>query len=105
MQQKKVIVLFCETDTMENRDRLRILKRKRSTKFIMLPKKSSVRTVATACSMSQTTAHRIIVVEPYKDRFVQKFDKEDFHERVEMCQTLISTLETRKFLFFPLNYF
>ncbi|CAM4845930.1 unnamed protein product [Rotaria magnacalcarata] len=58
---------------------------------------SSVLSVATACSISQTTAHRIMTehlsLKPYKVQFVQKLYEEDMQDRVEMCKTLIPMLE------------
>ena len=39
-------------------------------------------------------------LKPYKVQFIQKIDEQDFQDRVEMCQTLIPMLETRKFIFF-----
>ena len=82
---------------------LQKLQRQRSTKFITLPKieqQVSVGTVATACSISSTIAHRIMTtLKLHKAQFVQKLDEEGFYDRVEIYQTLIPMLETRKFIF------
>ena len=32
-------------------------------------------------------------LKPYKAQFIQKLDDEDFQDRVDMCKTLMSTLE------------
>ena len=58
---------------------------------------SSVRGVATACSIPQTIVYRIMTeylsLKPYKTHFVQQIYDEDIHDRVEMCRTLISRLK------------
>ena len=82
---------------------LQKLQRKRSTKFITLLKieqQTSIGIDATTRSISRTTAHRIMnTLELHKAQFVQNLNEEGFHDRVEIFQTLIPMLETRKFFF------
>ena len=58
---------------------------------------SSVKPVATACSIPRTTAHRIMTehlsLKLYKVQFVQELYEEGMQDRVEMCRTLIKMLE------------
>jgi hypothetical protein len=58
---------------------------------------SSVRTIATACSISKTITHRIVteylLLKPYKVEFVQQLFEEDLQDRVEMCKVLIPILQ------------
>ena len=60
----------------------------------------NVRSVATACSIPRTTAHRIMTehlsLKPYKVQFVQEIYEEDIQDRVEMCKTLIPMLEDNR---------
>ncbi|CAF3421221.1 unnamed protein product [Rotaria socialis] len=78
---------FCETGTVEDQER-DALKDK---------PQSSVLFVATDCSITPTTTHRImteyLALKPYKAQFVQQLYEEDLQDRVEMCKTLIPMLE------------
>ena len=57
----------------------------------------NIRTVATVCSISRTTTHRIMIEYPslksYKTQLVQKFDEEAVQDSVDMCKILIAMLE------------
>ena len=94
---------FCETGTIEDRERperpSEITEEKidEVAEVIENEPQSSVRSVATACSMPRTTAHRIMTehlsLTPYKVQLVQELYEEDMQDRVEMCKTLIPMLE------------
>ncbi|CAF3282756.1 unnamed protein product [Rotaria socialis] len=77
---------FCETEKIDE-----------VAEVIENEPQSSVRSVATACSISRTTAHQIMTehlsLKPYKVQFVQELYEEDMQDRVEMCKTLIPMLE------------
>mgnify|MGYP001047299604 CR=1 FL=1 len=93
---------FCETGTVEDRERsgrpseITEEKIEEVTDVLENQSQTSVRSVATACSLSRTTTHRImteyLLLKPYKVQFVQQLYEEDFQDRVEMCKTLISML-------------
>ena len=93
---------FCETGTVEDRERpgrpSEITEEKidEVAEVIENEPQSSVRSVATACSIPRTTAHRIMTehlsLKPYKVQFVQEL-YEDMQDRVEMCKTLVPMLE------------
>ena len=100
---KEIFQCFCETGTVKDRERpgrpSEITEEKidEVAEVIENEPQSSVRSVATACSIPRTTAHRIMTeyvsLKPYKVQFVQELYEEDMHDRVEMCKTLISMLE------------
>ena len=46
--------------------------------------------------------HTATALKSCKVQLVQKLDEEDFHDRVEMCQTSVPMLETRK-VFLPMK--
>ena len=93
---------FCKTDTVEDWQRPErpstITEEKVDEACDVCESKpnSSARTVATACSIPRTTAHRIMTespsLKPYKAQFVQKIYEEDMQDRTEMCGTLIPIL-------------
>ncbi len=94
---------FCETGTVENRERSGrpsiITEEKIDEVYDVIENQpqSSVQTVATACSISPMTTHRIMTeylsLKPYKAQFVQKLYEEDFQDRVEMCKIPIPMLQ------------
>ena len=94
---------FCETGTVEDRERpgrpSEITEEKidEVAEVIENEPQSNVRSVATTCSISRTTAHRIMTeylsLKPCKMQFVQELYEEDMQDRVEMCKTLIPMLE------------
>ena len=94
---------FCETGTVEDRERPGRLSEITEEKIdevaevIENEAQSSIRSVAVACSIPRTTAHRIMTehlsLKPYKVQFVQELYEEDMQDRVEMCKTLIPMLE------------
>ena len=94
---------FCETGTVEHRERSgrpsEITEEKIDEVSDVLENglQSSVRSVAILCSIPPTTAHRIMTehlsLKPYKVQFVQQLYEEDLQDKVEMCKTLISMLE------------
>ena len=100
---REIFQRFCETGTVEDRERpgrpSEITEEKidEVAEVIENEPQSSVRTVATACSIPRTTAHRIMTehlsLKPYKVQFVQELYEEDMQDRVEMCKTLIPMLE------------
>ena len=57
---------------------------------------SSIQTVATACSIPRTTAHRTmneyLSLKPCKAQFAQEIYEEDMQDRMEICRTLIPIL-------------
>ena len=93
---------FCETGTVEDKERSgrpsKITEEKieEVCDVIENDPQSSVRTVAAACSIPTTTAHRImteyLLLRPYKMHFVQQLYEEDLQDRVDMCETLIPML-------------
>lgn len=104
---------FCETGTVEDRERSgrpsKITEEKIDEVYDVLQNEpqSSVRVVATACSIRPTTAHKIMTeylsMKPYKMQFVQELHEEDLQDRVEMCKTLMPMLQekdTQENLFF-----
>ncbi|CAF3386881.1 unnamed protein product [Rotaria socialis] len=85
---------FCETGTVEDRERSG---RPSSISEETIDKvsdalkdkpQSSVRSVATDCSIPPTATHRImteyLALKPYKAQFVQQLYEEDLQDRVEM---------------------
>ena len=100
---------FCETGTVENRKHSgrpsKITEEKigEAHHVTESQQQTSIRTVAKDCSIFRTTAHRVMTeylsLNPYKVQFAQKLDEGDFQDRVEMYQSLILMLETRKFIF------
>ena len=97
---------FCETGTVEDRERpgrpSEITEEKvdEVAEVIENEAQSSVRSVATACAIPRTTAHRIMTehlsLKPYKVQFVQELYEEDMQDRLEMCKTLIPMLEDKQ---------
>ena len=96
---------FCETGTVEDKERSgrpsKITEEKieEVQGFLENQPQSSVRTVATACSIPRTTIHRImrehLSLKPYKMHFVQQLYDEDLQDRVDMCETVIPMLEDK----------
>ena len=94
---------FCETGTVEDRERSgrpsKITEEKIDEVSDVLENEpqSSVRSVAIVCSIPSTTAHRIMTehlsLKPYKVQFVKQLYEEDLQDRVEMCKTLMPMLE------------
>lgn len=94
---------FCETGSVEDRERSgrpsKITEEKVNEVHDALENEpqSSVRTVATACSIPKTTAHRImaeyLLMKPFKVQFVQQLYEEDLQDRIEMCKTLVPMLQ------------
>ena len=94
---------FCETGTVEDcqrRERPSTITEKKVDEACDVCESkpnSSTRTVVTACSIPQTTAHRIMTeslsLKPYKAQFVQKIYAEDMQDRTEMCGALIPILQ------------
>ena len=94
---------LCETGTIEDRERSgrpsEITEEKidEVAEVIENEPQTSVPSVATTCSIPRTTAHRIMTehlsLKLYKVQFVQELYKEDMHDRIEMCKTLIPMLE------------
>ena len=66
---------------------------------------SSVRSVATSCSIPRTAAHRIITehlsLKPYKVQFVQELYEEDMQDKAEMQP---GTVRSRNSFYFFLNF-
>ena len=97
---------FCETGTTEDRERpgrpSKITEEKidEVAEVIENEAQSSVRSVATACSILRTTADRIMTeylsLKPYKGQLVQEVYEEDMQDRVEMCKTLIPIIKFNK---------
>ncbi|CAF1581905.1 unnamed protein product [Rotaria sp. Silwood1] len=94
---------FCETGSVEDRERSG---RPSTITEDMVEEvrdaiddepQSSVRTIATDCSIPKTTTHRImteyLLLKPYKAQFVQQLFEEDLQDRVEMCKILIPMLQ------------
>lgn len=109
----KTFQRFCETGTVEDRQRSGRPSNITEEKIddvrdvCATEPHTSVRDVASACSISRTTTHRIMTeylsLKPYKVQFVQKLYEEDFEDRVEMCRTLIPMLQdpnTQENIFF-----
>jgi hypothetical protein len=94
---------FCETGSVEDRERpgrpstVTEDKVEEVIDVIDNQPQSSVRTIATACSISTTTTYRIMTeylsLKPFKGQFVQQLFEEDLQDRVEMCQILIPMLQ------------
>lgn len=88
---------FCETGTVEDRERsgrpseITEEKIEEVSDILGNQPQSSVR------SVPRTTTHRIMTeylsLKPYKVQFVQQVYEEDFQDRVGMCKTLIPMLE------------
>ena len=99
----RIFQRFCETGVVEDRQRSR--RPSTITKGTVdevrdvcaMEPISSVRGVATVCSIPQTTPYRIMTeylsLKPSKIHFVQQTYDEDMQHRVEMCRTLILRLE------------
>ncbi len=102
---KRTFERFRETGTVEDRERSgrppKITEEKINEvrDFIQNEPQSSVRAVATDCSVSRGTAHRImrdyLGLKPYKAQFVQQLYEEDTQDRVDMCKTLIPMLQDK----------
>ena len=110
---KRTFERFCETGNVEDRPRsgrpVTITEEKIDDVRNVCEAEpcSSVRSVAIACAIPQTTTHRIMTghlsLKPFKSQFVQKIYDEDMQDRVEMCRILIPMLEdndTREDVFF-----
>ena len=95
---KDVFERFTETGTVEHRERSRrppVITEETVEKVrdvCEAERRQNVRTVAVACAISKTTVHRImrehLLLKLYKRHFVQQLYKEDFQDRVDMCETL-----------------
>lgn len=99
---KAIFDRFCETGTVEDRARSERPSKVTEEKMyevreVLEEPQSSVRSVATACSIPKTTAYRImtdyLLLKPYKVQFVQELYEENLQDRVEMCTTLLPMLE------------
>ena len=96
---------FCATGTVEDRDHSgrpsKITEQmiEEVHDVVQNQPQSSVRAVATACSIPKTTAHRImkeyLLLKPYKVQFVQQLYEEDLQDRIDMCKTLIPMLQDK----------
>jgi hypothetical protein len=96
---------FKETGTVEERQRsgrppiINEEKAEEVLHFCETDPTSSVRTVAAACSIPKTTAHRIMTenlsLKPYKMHFVQQLYEEDLQDRIEMCNILKPMLSNK----------
>ena len=103
---RETIQRFCETGTVEDRERpgrpSEITEEKidEVAEVIENEPQLSVRFIATTCSIPRTTAHRIITehlsLKRYKVQFVQELYEEDMQDRIEMCKTLIPMLENKQ---------
>ena len=107
---KRTFVRFCKTATGEDWEHLdrpsKITKQKidEVRNVIQDKPQSSIRAVATTCSIPSTTAYRIMTeylgLKPFKMQFVE----EDFQDRVDTCKTLIPMLQgksTQENIFSP----
>ena len=93
---------FCETGTVEDRPRSgrpqKITEEKIDEVYDVCAteRHTSVRAVATACSISRPIAYRItteyLSLKPYKVHFFQKLYEEDFQGRGELCRILLTML-------------
>ena len=94
---------FWETGTVEDKERsgrtseITEEKIEEVSDVVENQPQSSVRTVATVCSVSPATAHRTMTqhlsLKTDKMHFVQELYEEDLQNRVEMYKTLIPMLE------------
>ena len=94
---------FCESDTVENRLRLGrplTVTQEKIDEVHYVTKNQVSELLQRVSLFPETTAHRIITA---LKLYNAQFDEEDFSDRVEMGQTLIPMLETRRFRFFPMK--
>jgi hypothetical protein len=97
---------FCETGTVEDRPRSgrpTVITEEKVNEVNDAHEnhpEASVRSLAQACSLPQTTTYRImteyLLLKPYKVQFVQQLYEEDCQDRVEMCKTLLPMLTDQK---------
>ena len=102
---KDIFESFNETGTVEDRQRsgrpsvITEEKVEEVSNFCEAEPRSSVRTIAAACSIPKTTVHRIMTenlsLKPYKMHFVQQLYEEDLQDRVEMCNVLQPMLSNK----------
>ena len=106
---KRTFVRFCETGTGEDREHLdrpaKITKQKIDEVRNVTQDKpqSSIRAIASTCSIPSTTSYRIMTEYLGLKLFKTQFVEEDLQDRVDMCKTLIPMLQnksTHKILFF-----
>ncbi|CAF3003342.1 unnamed protein product [Rotaria sp. Silwood2] len=96
---------FCATGSIEDREHPGTQSKITEEKIdevrdvIQDEPQSSVRAVATACSIPPTTAHRImreyLLLKPFKIQFVQQLYEEDLQDRVDRCKTLMPMLQDK----------
>ena len=98
---KRTFVRFCETGTGEDREHLdrpsKITEQKIDEVLNVIQDKpqSSIRAVATTCSIPSTTAYRIMTEYLGLKLFKMQFVEEDLQDRVDTCKTLIPMLQNK----------
>ena len=98
---KRTFVHFCETGTGEDREHLdrpsKIAKQKidEVRNVIQDKPQSSIRAIASTCSIPSTTAYRITTKYLGLKLFRMQFVEEDLQDRVDTCKTLIPMLQNK----------
>ena len=98
---KRIFVRFCETGTGDDQEHLerpsKITKQKigEVRDVIQDERQSSVRAIATTCSIPPTTAYRIMTEYLGWKLFKMQFVEEDLQDWVDTCKTLISMLQNK----------
>ena len=106
---ERTFVRFCEIGTGKDREHLdsppKITKQKSDEVRIVIQEKpqSSIRAIASTCSIPSTTAYRIMAEYLGLKLFKTQFVEEYLQDRADTCKTLIPMLQSRsthKILFF-----